>query len=358
MKRRLLINGRFLEGARTAVNDVAFSLTTQLVKESGGWDITVVLPESARPEKPVPDWPIQRFGLGRGIGWEQVSLPSLRHDGVTIGFFNTVPLRGRGYVTMLHDTHVFDAPESYANSVALWRRLLSRRAGRSDNKLLTVSNHAKESLLRQGIGRAADIGVVPNGPGHASHAPPDAKVLSSLKLARGSPFCLAQASLLPHKNLQVLLRAFAQPELSDMRLVLFGGVNTVALRAAGFEVRENVICAGRVSDSALAALYTAALAVCVPSKAEGFGLPALEAMALGTPLIISPCGALPEVAGKAALIAQPDDPSAWCSAINMLANDTRLHARLVAAGRAQAECFTWQKAGAAVLNHLDRWYAG
>ena len=104
-----------------------------------------------------------------------------------------------------------------------------------------------------------------------------------------------------HKNVGLLLRAFADPALRDLRLVLFGGEGRGAFEARGSAVPDNVVFAGRVSDGELRALYAHALCVAFPSTTEGFGLPPLEAMLVGCPAVVAPCGALPEVCGSAAV---------------------------------------------------------
>jgi glycosyltransferase involved in cell wall biosynthesis len=353
---RLIINGRFLGGQRTAVNEVARALTTQLCARPGAWRVEVAVPRDLAHVAVPPDWSMRVVGRFNGILWEQCDLPKLRRDGVIAGFFNTVPLRGRGYVTLLHDAHVFSEPRSYPGATRVWRRMLSRRAGVPGNHLLTVSGHAKSRLLDYGIGTPDQIGIVPNGPGPAVDCVPNNTVPDQLNLTRAQPYCLGLASVLPHKNVSVLLAAFAKPHLRHMKLVLFGTADRSSLEGTGKAVPPNVTFTGPVSDAALAALYRSALAVCVPSTAEGFGLPALEAMAFGRPSVIAPCGALPEVVGAAGLSAPPDDPGAWADAITRLEADPALWQRLSDAALDRAACFTWERAGQAVWDHLNLWY--
>lgn len=358
MTRKLLINGRFLGGARTAVNSVAYALTDQLCAEPGRWQVEVAIPSELK-DTPVPaSWPLRVTGTRSGIVWEQCDLPKLRAEGVIAGFFNTVPMRARGHVTMLHDAQVFSAKQSYKTTTRLWRAALSRRAGARGNYVLTVSEHSKQDLLRHRVGTAERIGVVPNGAGHVTQACPDNGVLQSLKLQADDKYCVALATLLPHKNISVLLRCFADPRLSAAKLVLFGATDRARFVEAGQPVPDNVIFAGPLRDAQLAALYLNALAVCVPSTTEGFGLPALESMALGRPAIIAPCGALPDVVGDTGLTAAPDDPGAWATAIATLMADEDLCARLSKAAKARAAGFTWEASGLAVLKHLDRWFPG
>lgn len=356
MTRQLLINGRFLGDGQTAVNMVAHALTDALCTNSDGWQVSVAIPRNLRDKSLPRDWPIQEVGTRSGIAWEQLDLPKLRHDAVIAGFFNTVPLRGRGYVTMLHDAHVFSTPQSYGRTTGIWRRLLSRQAGRAGNHVLTVSEHSKRELLQHNIGAAQIIGVTPNGPGPVSRMCPDTSILERLGLRADTPFCIALASVMPHKNIGVLLKAFAAPELAEVKLVLFGTADRATFEQAGHFVAPNVLFSGFVRDAELAALYRNCSAVCVPSTAEGFGLPALEAMKAGRPVIVAPCGALPEVVGDAGLTAAANDPAAWKNAILRLMADTKLQGLLIRNAQIRAASFTWDAAAKAVLKHLDRWY--
>ena len=95
-----------------------------------------------------------------------------------------------------------------------------------------------------------------------------------------------------------------------------------------------------------------ALCFAMPSLTEGFGLPPLEAMALGCPAVVAPCGALPEVCGDAALYAAPDQPGQWQAAITSLAADPALRARLAGRGREHAQAMTWERAGDTLMDVL------
>lgn len=353
--RRLIINGRFLSGPLTAVNSVARDLAMALGRGAGDWEVALAVPPALEIAAREFDMPLVVHGRRKGIAWEQLEYPALAQDGILMGFFNTVPLRGRGHVTMLHDAQVFDAPESYGRATRIWRRLLSRRAGARGNFVLAPSEYSRQALLRHGIGNVAHIGVVHNGLGTVAHVVPDPSILSRLDLAPRR-YCLALSTLLPHKNIPMLLRAFADPRLADMRLVLFGRATRDDFQAAGMTPGANVTFAGFVSDAELAALYGSARAMLVPSFEEGFGLPALEAMARGAPALVADRAALPEVVGDVGLILSPTQPEAWIRAILDLADSTRF-AALTTAGRTRAARFTWDAAADEVFSHLDHWFA-
>lgn len=354
MARHLIINGRFLGGRRTAVNAVAGDLTRALAEQDTGWQISLAVPKELEKHAEAYGFPLRVIGRGGGAAWDQLYFARLRRSGVLAGFFNTVPLAGLGHVTLLHDAHVFATPESYPAGVRQWRRLMSRRAGAAGNHLLTVSDHARRSLLGFGIGAADRIGVVPNGV-HLSGVRDEA-ILDRFGL-RSDPYFAAISSVLPHKNLRVLLDAFASPALSGRTLVLVGEAQRAEYALAGLPVPDGVRFVGRISDAERRALFRSATAVCVPSTQEGFGLPVLEAMAEGTPVVTSDHGALPEVAGAAGLIAGAHVSEDWVTACLRLSDPaSSLRGELSRRASARAARFTWAASAEALMRLLDRWY--
>ena len=147
----------------------------------------------------------------------------------------------------------------------------------------------------------------------------------------------------------MLLKAFQSPELRDMTLVLFGPAQREDFESRGHAVPPNVEFLGFVSDEELAGLLQRAAALAFPSTTEGFGLPPLEAMALGCPTVVAPCGALPEVCGDASLWADADDVDRWVAQIVRLRDDDVLRADMKRRGRSQAAKFTWDKAARRLL---------
>lgn len=155
----------------------------------------------------------------------------------------------------------------------------------------------------------------------------------------------------PHKGLGVLLEALARPELRALphRLVIVGrrdgflhGASADLARAAE-ALGDRVEWAGRVSEAELAAWYARAEALVLPSRHEGFGLPVLEAMAAGCPVVAADAGALPEVGGAAAIYCPAREPAAWAEALAGLAAAPAERARLAEAGRERAREFSWDR---------------
>jgi glycosyltransferase involved in cell wall biosynthesis len=236
--------------------------------------------------------------------------------------FTRVPM-----VVTVHDLIHLHQP--MRNPLApLYARTMIRRAVKHARRVLTVTNAVKVQLERE-LG-ATNVQVTPNGvaaPSTANHQPSTAN--SFLYVGNDKP----------HKNVDALIAALAL--VPDARLVLVGGA------FERFRGRGRVEVRGFVSDDELSSLYRAAIALVMPSLEEGFGLPALEAMAHGTATITSNDPALVEVTGDAALHVDARDVRALADAMLLVARDGQLRARLGAAGSERARRFTWSRCAAA-----------
>ena len=237
---------------------------------------------------------------------------------------------------------------------SLYMRLMTRLAARSADRIIAVSEATKRDLQR--VLRVPDRQIVviheAVGPEFAQPPAPAAveAVIRRYGLAR--PYCLFVGNLEPRKNLSRLIEAFGlvrthlraagqapQLVLAGTRAWLYNGV----LRAVETHgLATGVVFTGYVPPADLPALYAAAACFVFPSVYEGFGLPVLEAMAAGTPVVASRAGAIPEVAGDAALLIDADRPAVIAEAIETVLADPLLRGRLVERGRARARTFTWE----------------
>jgi glycosyltransferase involved in cell wall biosynthesis len=163
---------------------------------------------------------------------------------------------------------------------------------------------------------------------------------------------LSMGNTKPHKDLETLLWAFVRisPVRPDLRLLLVGaeppGYLDDALRSAPAEASKRVRFTGTVSDDELRGLYGRASVFAFPSRAEGFGLPVLEAMAFGVPVVCARAASLPEVAGDAALLFTPGDTIALADAVSRVLASADLRERLVVGGRERAAGFSWKRTAA------------
>jgi glycosyltransferase involved in cell wall biosynthesis len=252
--------------------------------------------------------------MGRAIDRAQLDLFHAPHY--------VVPFTSVQFVVTIHDLIHLRNPNPIAR---LYARQMIGRAVRRSRRVLTVSETVKREIVST-FGCADDhVAVTPNGVG----APfsPDGKA------AEGRYF-LYVGNDKPHKNVDVLVDAFST--LDGASLVLTGGA------FERFKSRERVVVTGFVDDAELAALYRGAIALVMPSREEGFGLPALEAMASGCAVITSNAAALVEITGDAALHVEPNAAS-LADAMTRLASDDSLRTALAARGIERAKNFTWTR---------------
>jgi glycosyltransferase involved in cell wall biosynthesis len=273
---------------------------------------------------------------------------------------------GRVVVTM-HDTLALAHPEwvfpTWAGKMA-WRAKEQAAAMWAD-RIVTVSQAARRDLIAW-FGWPEDrVKVITEGP-DAVFQPIDVGTSSDVVLRRygiepGSRYLLYVGGLSPHKNLVRLIEAFAQGAPPEARLILVGDLGDVfhthvpALReaVARFGLGERAQFTGFVPDADLAHLYARAYALAQPSLMEGFGLPPVEAMACGTPILSSTAGSLPEVVGDAGLCFDPTNVDQITNAIAHLFNHPAERDRLAAIALERAKRFTWTSAARSLLECFD-----
>lgn len=365
--RPVILNGKFLTMSSTGVSRVAEELTRAigdiLANEPDilrGREIRVVAPDetdAARREgvHALNGIRVHRGGLFSGkfrnLIWEQLSLPFMARKGLLVNLCNSGPIWHSHSISLIHDAQVYLTPQSYGRGFRQWYRFMLPILGRRSARILTVSHYSKAKLVAHGVASADKITVIHNGCDQILRVVPDTDFPQRLGLTTGG-YVVALANTQAHKNIQVLLQAFMRPELQDMTLVLFGADDRQDFENKGLKVPDNVVFTGRVSDPELAGLIQGACAMACPSLTEGFGLPPLEAMRLGCPAIIAPCGALPEVCGEAALQADPHMPAQWVAQIRRLKDDPSFLHELSVRGIAQASGFTWDAAARRLLDVL------
>lgn len=357
--RRLWFNGKFLTASPTGVHRVAEELIracdqrlAEIREEMKGRDAleaTLLHPRNIQRELPLRAIPHLSVGHATGPLWEQTELARAAHGGTLVNLCNLGPVIARDAVTMIHDAQVREAPTSYSAAFRAYYNVVQPVIARRHKSVLTVSKYAGAALVRHKIAPADAVQVVPNGVDHVHRTPPDVGAARARGLTPGR-YVLALANAQPHKNIAMLIRAFNFERLAGAQLVLFGDDHPARIEpSAG----RNVAHLGRVSDAELYGLMAQAGAFACPSLTEGFGLPPLEAMAMGAPVIAAPCGALPEVLGPAATYADPHEPGDWADAIIAALALPEARARRAAEGRARAELFRWDRAGDLLLKAVS-----
>lgn len=305
-----------------------------------------------------PSW------LPGGVQWRGIPFPrawthwrlrqALRRERPDVSFIpsHVLPIAlGLPSVVTVHDLGHRRERGAYSRTGWLYLELTTRYAARRAARLIAVSQSTAADLQRLYRVRAERIAVIPSGVDpRMGPQSADAVAAAAGRLGLDEPYFLFVGRNHPRKNLGMLRRAFLDARARGLHatLVLAGPGHGRTV------VTDGVITLDYVPADELPALYTGALALVMPSRFEGFGFPALEAMRCGTAVIASTAGSLPEIIGSAGVLLSPDDAGAWSQAMLELASDAALQRRLIAAGEARSAGFTWDAAAAKTWRVLER----
>ena len=248
-------------------------------------------------------------------------------------------------VSVVHDVSFIEHPEWFSPIERLWMKRAIPATMEMAAAVITVSSFSRYEIIRTCGINPAKVHVAHDGvdPARGAGTAPASGV---------APYFIYVGNLEPRKNVSTLLRAFAEFRKGhpDHRLVVVGHPK----RGGRVSEQPGVEFAGYVPDDELASLTAGAVALCYPSFYEGFGLPPLEAMALGVPVIASDIPVMRELYEGAARLVPATDETAWTEAMSLLAADAGLRRELEVAGRERSAGFTWRKSAEAVLQALEQ----
>jgi glycosyltransferase involved in cell wall biosynthesis len=287
------------------------------------------------------------------IAWEQTILPrelnKLRPE-LLHGTAYALPVgwRGPGVVT-IYDLSFLRFPRAFNTANRIYLAATTRAAARRARRVLTISEHARRDIVRL-LSVPEERVEVTYPAAEESYRPRPAQEVEAFRVARGLPeaFVFALGTLEPRKNLVGLLHAYARlnPQPKRPPLYIAGGsgwrFGPIFDTVRQLNLVDDVHFLGFVPEDELPLWYNAARLFAFPSLYEGFGLPVLEAMACGTPVITSTAASLPEVGGKAAVLVPPNDTDRIAHEMERVLDDSQLRTEMRAAGRIQASRFNWR----------------
>lgn len=355
-KKLWTINGRFATQRTTGVQRYAQEIVNgidEILSENRdvarrlGFEL--VMPPDALDEPVLSRIKCRETRFGAGHLWEQFVLPWYLQSGV-LSLGNFGPAVAKRQVICIHDVNTFIQPESYSPAFRAAYQTFQPMIVRLARRVATVSKFSAKMLVAYKLCKPEKIFIAPNGYEHTLRW--DARraqlpLLAQLK----RPYVLLLGSKAKHKNIGIVLEESQALDQAGIEIVVVGAESNI-FSDTGEVKCPNVHYTGYVGDDELAALYEGALCLTFPSLTEGFGIPPLEAMARGCPVICSNAASLIEVGGEAVIYVKPENAQGWRNAIIGLSTNLDLRARLAAAGRKQVELFSWKRSAELYVNEI------
>jgi glycosyltransferase involved in cell wall biosynthesis len=354
---RILIDYRPALRERTGVGEYAHELASALAGQLSIHDTLTLFSSSwkdrlapgAIPGVPVVDARVPVSLLN--LSWHRLEWPAAETFAGEVDVTHSMhpllmPARNAARIVTVHDLYFLESPERTAAEIRRDYPVLAADHARRADGVITVSEYTAGKITSTLAVPRDVITLCP--PGSPSWRPID-------RYAAAGPI-LFMGTIEPRKNVETLLRAYARLVSASARVPPLKLAGKVAAACEGVldQIRQpplggRVDHVGYVSGPAREALYREASMLVLPSLDEGFGLPALEAMTIGLPVIVSNRGALPEVVGSAGVLVEPDDPEALAAAMTQVLRDPEQAKRRGAAGVERAKRFTWRESASRLI---------
>lgn len=350
MRLTISVNGRFLARRMTGVDRFAFEVMLAIDKLISAQDpdfrdlsFRLLVPGEIEALPSFRNIEIKRIGGHRGHLWEQFELH--RHIGakdVLLSLCNTGPAFLRRQIVVIHDAATARVPAAFTRGFRSWYRILLPLLGAASRKVVTVSRFSQDEIVDAFSIRRQKTVVVSEGAEHLLRIEPDNDALKKFNL-HSRPYVLAVSSMAAHKNFKLVLDALSTLPDAPFDVAIAGGANPAVFGQGAMSNSQRVRWLGYVSDAELRALYESAMCFVFPSVYEGFGIPPLEAMHCGCPVLAAKAASIPEVCGDAAEYFSPHDATALGSLLLRIAEDAQLRRDMSARGRLRAKEFTWER---------------
>jgi glycosyltransferase involved in cell wall biosynthesis len=329
----LYLNVRFLEEELSGVGRFSIEVTKRLVKLLP--DSTCIAPKKLKNTFGLV---ITRKGNKGGAFWEQLVAPFLSPSKNDWWFNpgNTCPLFIKNNITCVHDIIPLTNPEWYSFQARTYYNILMPLVIKKSKVIITGSNFTKLEIQKKTNTPLDKIHVIPYAV--------DKFWQPSAEKPDHENYILTVASFDPRKNLKGLIKAFRHLEDKTLKLIIVGHKHK-AFASQDLELsesdRERIVFTGYLDDEKVRSLYTHAKAFVYPSLKEGFGIPPLEAMACGCPVIASNASSIPEVCGDAVVYVNPLDTQSITFGIESVLSNKELSSNLIEKGFRQVQLFSW-----------------
>lgn len=350
----LYINGRFLGHKMDGISRFSLEICKKL--KDNGLVFTIVIPKWLEYDND-EGFEILKYGDFKSHFWEQIDLLRFlkkKKNPLLLNLSGLGPLYYKNQIITIHDLSFYENRKWFSTSYAFFYSFVTPILAKTARKIITVSNFSKSEILKYLKVDEEKIEVVFNAVATNLEVNLETyKMSSQIKSIVKDKYILAVCSIDPRKNLQRLIDGFIELNLDGFKLVLVGKTSK------HFNVKlisnsDNVVFTGFLSDSDLCVLYKKCQFFVYPSLYEGFGIPPLEAMKNGCPVIVSNIPSLKEVCEDAAIYVDPFDVQSMKNGIMRLIDRPLLQEELRLKGNSRSDFFSWDDSGKKVYNLIKK----
>ncbi|KEF39754.1 glycosyltransferase [Schinkia azotoformans MEV2011] len=359
MKTKIFINARFLTQSITGVQRYGEELiyafdalidSQQIERERYEW--IMLAPPNLKRKLRVKHIQLHVVGKLTGHLWEQIELPFYAANGLLVNLGNTAPILKRNQVVAIHDAAVKRHPEAFSFWFRNLYNVLFHILTRTSKLIITNSNFSKSELIGCFRVKESKIRVSYLGCEHIERIEKNDNIIKTYGL-QYKRYILAVSSMNPLKNFQLIQTAIHLLQDFNIYVVIAGMENSRIFEDSYLEPNNRMIYVGYVNEQELRSLYENATCFVYPSKYEGFGLPPLEAMSMGCPVILSTAASLPEVYGESVLYCDPNDSYSLVKQLIKIYSDENLKKQLIQEGIDHAKSFRWQTCAQQVFAAIE-----
>jgi len=306
------------------------------------YNFIILVPKNSQYKLHLENIEIKAVGKLKGHLWEQMELPFFSSNGLLVNLCNTAPIFSGYQILTIHDASVSANKNNYSFLFKFWYQFLYRILPFRTQKIMTDSNFSKDELIKYYPIKEEKIKTIYLGTEHLKAVKSNNEMLKKFNLGNIS-YILAVSNMNPNKNFSGIITALSHMKNQDIQVVIVGPKDNPIYSEVDLHSSTRINLVGYVSDEELSALYKNATCFVYPSFYEGFGLPPLEAMVNGCPVIVSNKASLPEVLGDAAIYCDPYEPKDIAEKIEQVLNDENLRNELKIKGLERVNMYSWER---------------
>jgi len=356
-KKKIYINGRFLSQATSGVQRFATEVTKGLDDMIGKvkdcpFEAVIIAPKDANHNIALNHIQVIRKGWTTGHAWEQFELPRYTGGNLLLNFGNTGPILYRNQLVVIHDLATFAAPKGFSVPFLTWYRVMLPLLHMVSRRVLTMSEFSKGEMSRF-FWASEKVHVIYNGIDHLDSVISDTAALAKFGLKDKKYVLSGVGTAHPNKNYGTFMKVAEILKDEDVEFVIAGYPGGKAF-AKETSASDSARFLGRTTDEELKALYENAACFVFPSKYEGFGIPPLEAMACGCPVVASSAPSIPEICGDAALYANSERASEFANQVLKCLHTPGVRDKLADRGRLHSKYFSWRNSARCMYLHINQ----